>query len=111
MTSQGFTRDLWSMGFASHPSLYGGKDKRLFVRYGEDSPQHGSLLDSEWRTNDVSTACEHSLGKLGIPEAQTLALSLTGSCMLLLQACHGKLGLDRDQAGLWTPGRLAYGFV
>ncbi|KAF3071875.1 hypothetical protein CFAM422_005817 [Trichoderma lentiforme] len=61
--------------------------------------------------NDVSTACEHSLGKLGIPEAQTLALSLTGSCMLLLQACHGKLGLDRDQAGLWTPGRLAYGFV
>ncbi len=75
MTSQGFTRDLWSMGFASHPSLYGGKDKRLFVRYGEDSPQHGSLLDSEWRTNDVSTACEHSLGKLGIPEAQTLAFS------------------------------------
>lgn len=33
MTSQGFTRDLWSMGFASHPSLYGGKDKRLFVRF------------------------------------------------------------------------------
>lgn len=65
------------MGFTSHPSLLSGQGRRLFVQYGEDSPQHGSLLDSEWRTNDVSTACEHSLGKLGIPEAQTLALSLS----------------------------------
>lgn len=24
--------------------------------------------------------------------------------MLLLQACNGKLGLDRNQAGLWAPG-------
>lgn len=40
----------------------------------------------------LNTACEHFLDKPGTPEAHTLGLSPTGSCMPLLHAGGGKPG-------------------
>lgn len=54
----------------------------------------------------LNTVCEHFLDGSGKPEAQTLGLALTGSCMPLLQAGCGKPGLDRSLASQWTSGRL-----
>lgn len=76
-----------------------------------------TMLPGALKTLDVfetreASSVEHGLRALA-PRAHLAFLrlqswlgpvSLTENCMLLLQTCNGKLGLDRNQASLWTPG-------
>lgn len=80
--------------------------------HGDHAPggRARSALDVFERTE--ASAIEHGLRALDCEQILAILrlqswlgpVSLTGGCMLLLQACNGKLGLDRNQASLWTPG-------